>query len=128
MTSSEEKHMSDSEKDDYHGKWTYHEYETDGDKGYVISGGLLPDDDAVNSKARELGHGIDQRGWVRTEKTDGNGNTVDTSTVAVQSAMNSSRMNRRRSGRSMIYPDITICRARCSLAESPSCSVQPYWV
>jgi hypothetical protein len=71
MTSSEEKHMSDNEKNDDYGKWTYHEYETDGDKGYVISGGLLPDDDAVNRKARELGHIDDPCYWVRTEKMEG---------------------------------------------------------
>lgn len=55
--------------DDYD-KWTYHEYETDGNKGYVISGGLLPDDDAVNRKARELGHIARPCCWVRTEKMD----------------------------------------------------------
>jgi hypothetical protein len=72
MTSSEEKHMSDSEKNDDHGKWTYHEYENaDGERGYIISGGLLPDDDAVNQKAHELGHDINQQDWVRTEKMEG---------------------------------------------------------
>ena len=41
---------------DNHGKWTYHEYVTNGHHGYTISGGLLTGDDAVNRKARELGH------------------------------------------------------------------------
>jgi hypothetical protein len=57
---------------DDHGKWTSHEYENaGGEHGYIISGGLLPDDAAVNRKARELGHDIDRHDWMRIMKTSG---------------------------------------------------------
>lgn len=56
--------------DDY-GKWTYHEYENaDGQHGYIISGGLLPDDDAVNRKARELGFPNPDTKWKRVPLRD----------------------------------------------------------
>lgn len=48
--------------DDY-GRWTYHEY-TNGQHGYIVSGGLLTGDDTVSRKDRELGHD-DQSAHVR---------------------------------------------------------------
>lgn len=50
--------------DDNHGKWTYHEYVTNGQHGYIVSGGLLTGDDTVSRKDRELGHD-DQSAHVR---------------------------------------------------------------
>jgi hypothetical protein len=56
--------------DDY-GQWTYHEYENaDGQHGYIISGGLLPDDDAVNRKAHELGFPNPDTKWKRVPLRD----------------------------------------------------------